>query len=99
MDGAPETWPEGAMALLQGLQAPRPLDRWLHDLAGALQACGLWSVLSHDSAGQSLLRALRLSPGAGQELVALVQQVKVITEVEILPLQIMVAVVVAELAQ
>jgi ATP-dependent helicase/nuclease subunit B len=72
MDGAPETWPEGAMALLQGLQAPRPLDRWLHDLAGALQACGLWSVLSHDSAGQSLLRALRLSPGAGQELVALV---------------------------
>ena len=73
MLAAPERWPEGAMVLLQGLQAPRALDQWLQDLASALEACGLWSVFSHDSAGQSLLRALRLSPGAGQELLELAE--------------------------
>jgi ATP-dependent helicase/nuclease subunit B len=73
MLAAPERWPEGTMALLQGLQAPRALDQWLQDLANALEACGLWSVFSHDSAGQSLLRALRLSPGAGQELLELAE--------------------------
>ncbi len=73
MQGAPEIWPEGAMALLQSLQAPRALDQWITDLASALAACGLWSVFSHDSAGQSLLRSLRLAPGTGQELVELAE--------------------------
>ncbi len=73
MLGAPEGWPEGAVALLQGLQAPRALDQWMTDLSGALEACGLWSVFSHDSAGQSMLRVLRLAPGTGQELVALAE--------------------------
>jgi ATP-dependent helicase/nuclease subunit B len=73
MVGAPEGWPEGAMVLLQSLQAPRALDQWLQDLASALEACGLWSVFSHDSAGQSLLRALRLAPGTGQELLELAE--------------------------
>ena len=71
MLAAPERWPEGAMALLSGLQASRSLDQWLQDLARALETCGLWSVFSHDSAGQSLLRALRLSQGAAGELVQL----------------------------
>lgn len=70
---APERWPEGSLALLQGLQAPRGLAQWLADLAQALESVGLWSVFSHDSAGQSLLRALRLTPGAGVELAALSQ--------------------------
>ena len=82
MLAAPERWPEGAMALLQGLQAPRALDRWLQDLASALEACGLWSVFSHDSAGQSLLRALRLSPGAGQELLALAEDAAAVTGIQ-----------------
>ena len=71
MLAAPERWPEGAVALLAGLQASRSLDQWLQDLASALEACGLWSVFSHDSAGQSLLRALRLPQGAAGELVQL----------------------------
>lgn len=70
---APERWPQGSLAVLQGLQASRSLAQWLADLAQALDAGGLWSVFSHDSAGQSLLRALRLTPGAGDELVALSQ--------------------------
>jgi ATP-dependent helicase/nuclease subunit B len=78
MLAAPERWPEGTMALLQGLQAPRALDQWLQDLANALEACGLWSVFSHDSAGQSLLRALRLSPGAGKELQELAEVAAVV---------------------
>ena len=73
MLGAPDGWPEGSRALLQSLQAPRALDQWLKDLASALEACGLWSMLAHDSAGQSVLRVLRLAPGTGQELVELAE--------------------------
>ena len=73
LQGAPELWPAGAIETLASLQASRSLGDWLSDLAQALQALGLWSVFTHDSAGQSLLRALRLPAGAGQELVELTQ--------------------------
>ncbi len=71
--GAPERWPEGALAVLHGLQASRDLSQWLQDVATALEACGLWAVFLHDSAGQALLRALRLSKGAGQGLLELAE--------------------------
>ncbi|WP_439609199.1 PD-(D/E)XK nuclease family protein [Hydrogenophaga sp.] len=60
--------PEGLAALLEGLQAGRPLTSWLGDLGPALKACGLWASLEADPAGQQLMQALRLGEGAAMEL-------------------------------
>jgi ATP-dependent helicase/nuclease subunit B len=60
--------PEGLAALLEGLQAARPLERWLDDLRAALVACGLWDRLAQDPAGQQAVHVLRLSEGAAAEL-------------------------------
>ncbi len=62
--------PVGLPALLEGLQSNRPLERWLADLAAALQACGLWGLLQADPAGQQLVQSLRLGEGAAHELVS-----------------------------
>lgn len=53
---------------LAGLQAPRPLLRWLQDLAIALQADGWWAACHDDAAGQRILEVLRLREGAAHEL-------------------------------
>ncbi|WP_066151297.1 PD-(D/E)XK nuclease family protein [Hydrogenophaga pseudoflava] len=60
--------PEGLTAMLESLQAARPLERWLDDLRSALEACGLWSTLCNDPAGQQVLQVLRLNEGASSEL-------------------------------
>jgi ATP-dependent helicase/nuclease subunit B len=60
--------PEGLAALLEGLQAGRPLTSWLGDLSHVLKACGLWASLEADPAGQQLMQALRLGEGAAMEL-------------------------------
>lgn len=60
--------PEGLTAMLESLQAARPLERWLDDLRSALEACGLWSMLCNDPAGQQVLQVLRLNEGASSEL-------------------------------
>ncbi|MGM9428526.1 PD-(D/E)XK nuclease family protein [Hydrogenophaga sp. MI9] len=60
--------PEGFAALLESLQAARPLERWLDALRAALQASGLWERLAADAAGQGTIRALRLDEGASEEL-------------------------------
>ena len=60
--------PEGLVHLLEGLQAARPLERWLDDLRAALMACGLWDRLTHDPAGQQTVQVLRLGEGAAVEL-------------------------------
>jgi ATP-dependent helicase/nuclease subunit B len=60
--------PEGLTAMLESLQAVRPLERWLDDLRSALEASGLWSMLCDDPAGQQVLQVLRLNEGASSEL-------------------------------
>ncbi|MFC3685940.1 PD-(D/E)XK nuclease family protein [Hydrogenophaga luteola] len=60
--------PEDLVAVLESLQAARPLERWLDDLRSALEACGLWPMLLDDPAGQQLLQVLRLNEGASSEL-------------------------------
>ena len=45
----------------------RPLGEWLDALRSALQQAGQWQGLVSDSAGQAVLDALRLHPGAAQE--------------------------------
>ena len=60
--------PDGLAALLEGLQAARPLERWLDDLRAALVACGLWDRLAQDPAGQQTVQVLRLGEGAAAEL-------------------------------
>ena len=67
--------PDGLPAWLEGLQAGRPLTVWLGDLASALKACGLWSSLEADPAGQQLLQTLRLGEGAAMELAGVTQAV------------------------
>ena len=63
--------PAGALDLLKGLQAPRPLAQWLADLALALRGCGWWEAFLNDQAGQQIVQALRLGDGAAHELTAL----------------------------
>lgn len=60
--------PEGFAALLESLQAARPLERWLDALRSALQSSGLWERLAADAAGVGAIRALRLDEGAAEEL-------------------------------
>lgn len=60
--------PDGLVRMLESLQAPRPLERWLDELRDALRVGGLWSLLSDDPAGQQLLLSLRLHEGASSEL-------------------------------
>lgn len=60
--------PTGLADCLSSLQKPRPLLTWLGDVALALQAVGLWPLLSADAAGQQLLAALHLNEGAAQTL-------------------------------
>jgi ATP-dependent helicase/nuclease subunit B len=57
--------------LLTGLQAPRALSAWLHELSQALTAGGWWAAFVQDAAGQQMVASLRLHPGAGTELEAL----------------------------
>lgn len=56
--------PGGLDTVLAQLQAPRPLVRWLQDLARALEATGQWAALQADAAGQQVLAALRLGDAA-----------------------------------
>ena len=46
------------------LQKPRSLAQWLTDLQTALQQSGQWDWLHADAAGQAVLQALHLQPGA-----------------------------------
>lgn len=52
--------PDGMATCFDGLQAPRPLAAWLTDLRAALARWGLWTALSADRAGQTLLQTLWL---------------------------------------
>ena len=63
--------PEGLAAMLEGLQAGRPLTAWLADVAAALRAVGQWDVLMADQAGEQMIRVLRLGEGAANELAGL----------------------------
>ena len=60
--------PAGLVPMLEGLQAARPLERWLDDLRAVLVGCGLWDRLVADPAGQQVLLVLRLGEGAAAEL-------------------------------
>ena len=60
--------PVEARERLAGLQASRPLLRWLQDLANALQADGWWAACHDDAAGQRIVEVLRLREGAAHEL-------------------------------
>ena len=55
-----------ASAVLGELPTPRrqPLARWLATLAAALADCGALRMLQADDAGQQVVAALRLGPGA-----------------------------------
>ena len=58
-------------AVRQGVPSGRlPLDAWLGSLRAALQAGGVWEPLVADTAGASVVAALRLDTGAQQTLVA-----------------------------
>ena len=50
--------------LRDGLQRARSLAHWLRDLRAALHAAGQWQALAADSAGASVLEALRLHEGS-----------------------------------
>lgn len=63
--------PAGLADVLTALQAPRPLARWLADLADALRLDGWWATCGLDSAGQRVIEVLRLQAGAAHELAAL----------------------------
>lgn len=68
---AADLCPPGLPALLEGLQAARPLTAWLTSLAQALDAAGLLAPLRADAAGQQVLQALRLEPGGASEIATL----------------------------
>lgn len=57
-------------AMRAGLQAPRPLSRWLADVRAALGSSGQWGALSGDVAGQAVIDALRLRDGSEAEFAA-----------------------------
>jgi ATP-dependent helicase/nuclease subunit B len=59
--------------LREGLQRARPLVHWLRDLRAALQAAGQWQMLAADSAGASVLEALRLHDGSEAALASVVR--------------------------
>lgn len=50
--------------LRETLQRGRPLSQWLPALRELLQRSGQWTLLQDDVAGDSVLAALRLAPGA-----------------------------------
>lgn len=56
-------------ALRAALFHPRTLNLWLNDLRAALHESGQWDVLALDPAGQTVLDALRLHEGAGDEFI------------------------------
>ncbi|APW38392.1 exonuclease [Rhodoferax koreense] len=62
-----------ANTLRAGLQRARPLAAWLAALRDVLQQSGQWTLLEADAAGEKLLAALRLVPGAEHELAGLPQ--------------------------
>ena len=62
-----------ANRLRETLQRARPLMAWLAALREVLRESGQWRLLEADAAGEKLLGALRLLPGADQELEALPQ--------------------------
>ncbi|HEX5737486.1 MAG TPA: PD-(D/E)XK nuclease family protein, partial [Hydrogenophaga sp.] len=59
--------------LLAALQPPRTLSQWLTDTSTALMACGMWGPLQLDEAGQQVIRAMRMSRGGTDELMAVSQ--------------------------
>lgn len=65
---AAEQVPAEVREQLAGLQASRPLLRWLQDLATALQADGWWAACHADAAGQRIVEVLRLREGTAHEL-------------------------------
>lgn len=60
--------PDGLVDILDALQSPRGLVRWLDAATQALKATGLWDVLQADAAGRQALQVLRLEEGAAREL-------------------------------
>lgn len=62
-----------AQPLRDGLQRARSLVHWLRDLRAALQAAGQWQTLAEDSAGASVLKALRLHDGSEADLTSAVR--------------------------
>ncbi len=68
--GLAEAVPADLPPLLAALQAPRALGQWLTDAADALAACGVWTPLQADPAGQQVIRALRLGQAASEEISA-----------------------------
>ncbi len=62
-----------ANELRASLQRARPLVAWLAALREMLQQSGQWALLEADAAGEKLLAALRLAPGAEHELASLPQ--------------------------
>jgi len=66
--------PTEVVALLTGLQSPRPLADWLRDLAAALHQDGWWDACGEDPAGRRVVEVLRLQDGAAHELAALLDE-------------------------
>jgi len=62
-----------ANTLRADLQRARPLTAWLAALREMLRQSGQWALLEADAAGEKLLSALRLVPGAEHELAGLPQ--------------------------
>ncbi len=60
----PGICPAGRRIGVSALQKPRSLAQWLTDLQTALQQSGQWDWLHADAAGQAVLQALHLQPGA-----------------------------------
>jgi len=58
---------EAIEAIRTGLQAARPLSRWLGAVRSALEVSGQWDGLLGDVAGQAVIDALRLRPGSEAE--------------------------------
>lgn len=64
LDGALGALRDTAIAALAPLQATRlSVEEWLARLREALQASGAWDALAADTAGQTVLQALRWLPG------------------------------------
>lgn len=63
--------PVGLPALLDGLQAARPLADWLQSFTAALDTAGALAPLREDPAGQQVLQSLRLEPGGASEMATL----------------------------
>lgn len=67
-DDAAAGWVQTVEEWRQALQAPRPLQQWLADLALTLTHTGQLAWLHGDPAGQAVLKAWHAQPGAAELL-------------------------------